>query len=271
MDIEIRDDFDLRKIHESGQCFRWEPIGDNAFRIPHQGECLCIRKLADGWYSLDCTPGEFEALWRPYFDLDEDYARIRSRIDRREDPYLYRASQAGQGIRILRQDLWETLIAFIISQNRNIPAIRRSVELLCHAAGERREDRSGRAYYSFPDPESVAALDDEALRECRLGYRCRYVKAAAEHVLDGKLNAGALQSVSDREVLEELMKVCGVGIKVASCVALFALHRTDAFPIDTWIRKVLETEYPAGWPYEKYRPYNGVFQQYLFAYRRSGD
>ena len=269
MIAEIKDDFDLRRIHESGQCFRWEPIGEDSFRIPFRGRCLRIEKRGEHTYLLDCTEEEYTRIWKPYFDLDENYACIRSMVDPREDPFLFHAVCAQTGIRILRQDFWETLVSFIVSQNRNIPLIRRSVERLCRTAGERRIDRAGEEFFTFPTAEAVLALTQEELLTCALGYRWRFVRAAAEYVCRETLDAEIFRGVSDDEALAQLQKICGVGVKVASCVALFALHRTDAFPIDVWVRRVLQNEYPQGYPFEKYRPYNGIFQQYMFACYRS--
>ena len=268
MNIEIRDDFDLKKIAESGQCFRWTTLEDGSWRIPYRGSCLHISVSGKHSYALDCSREEFDDLWRPYFDLDTDYRGIRSRIDPALDPFLFKAAQAEQGIRILRQEPWEALVSFIISQNRNIPAIRRSIDLLCRAAGERKEDRRGLPYFTFPSPEAILDLDGAALEACRLGYRRRYVLAAAEWVSEGRIDLGSLLTASEEETLAALTALCGVGIKVASCVSLFGLHHLDAFPVDVWMRRVLEAEYPEGFPFTLYRPYSGVCQQYLFAYYR---
>ena len=268
MNIEITDDFDLKKIAESGQCFRWTAM-DGSWRIPFRDSCLYISEIGGHMYDLDCRRAEFGALWRPYFDLDTDYRGIRGRIDPARDPFLFKAAQAEQGIRILRQDPWEALVSFIISQNRNIPAIRRSIDLLCRAAGERREDRRGLPYFTFPTPEAVLALDDAALEACRLGYRRRYVFAAAEAAAEGRIDLNALAAAPEEETMAALTGLFGVGIKVASCVSLFGLHHLDAFPVDVWMRRVLEEEYPAGFPFSLYRPFSGVCQQYLFAYYRN--
>lgn len=263
------DDFDLRRIAESGQCFRWEPAASGGYRIPFRDRCLYIRPLENGGLELDCGEAEFRTLWRDYFDLENDYSGIRGRVDRERDPYLFRAVQAGRGIRILRQDPWETLVSFIISQNRNIPAIRRSVDLLCRAAGEVREDRQGLAYHTFPEPERILRLDAAALDACRLGYRGKYVRAAALAAAEGRLSLNSLAEAGEEEARIALTGLYGVGAKVASCVSLFGLHHLDAFPVDVWIRRVLEAEYPGGYPYDRYSPYNGVYQQYMFAYSRS--
>ncbi len=269
MILQINDDFNLNKIADSGQCFRWTKTDSHTYRIFAGKSCLYITSLEDGRYELDCTEEEYGRFWKDYFDLQENYKEIRSRIDPEQDPFLWEAAENEKGIRILRQDPWEMLITFIISQNRNIPAIRRSVELLAEACGEKKTDSKGLEYYAFPGPAEVAALTERELAECRLGYRCRYVHAAAEAVIREDIDLNQLKKEDDTAVMEALTGLFGVGIKVASCVALFGLHRTDAFPIDVWMKRVLAEKYPAGYPYERYSPYNGIYQQYMFAYYRS--
>ncbi|MDO4537049.1 MAG: DNA glycosylase [Coriobacteriales bacterium] len=268
MTLTITDDFDLDLIADSGQCFRWEPMEDGGYRVLNLARCLYLRKIAPDTFDLDCDEAEFDDVWRGYFDLGQDYAAIRSRINPEEDPFLWRAMEQEKGIRILRQDPWEMLVTFIISQNKNIPAIRRSVKLLCEACGERRTDERGEVYHAFPSPESVVALDEEQLRACSLGYRSRYVHAAASAVTSGELDLDALRSASEEQTIAVLTRVLGVGVKVASCVSLFGLHHINAFPKDVWVKRILANEYPRGYPFEKYAPYNGIYQQYMFAYYR---
>ena len=259
---------DLEKIAKSGQCFRWERTDDGCFRIPHGAACLYIRQEGSRFF-LDCGQAEFEAVWKPYFDLATDYAAINGRIRREEDPCLCQALRSQRGVRILRQDAWEMLITSIITQNRNIPAIRRSVEALCRLAGEARSDRRGLAYHTFPTPAQLAAMSAEALAECRLGYRERYVRLAAEEAASGRLNVAELASLPDEAARQRLLRLCGVGEKVAACILLFGLHRLNAFPRDVWINRALEAYYPQGFPFDRYAPYCGVYQQYLFAWIRS--
>ncbi len=268
MNIRIEDDFEPDKIADSGQCFRWTKIAENTWRILAGKDCLYLVLQEDGSWDLDCTKEEYGRFWRDYFDLGEDYRSIRKRIDPKQDPFLKKAAEHEKGIRILRQDPWEMLITFIISQNRNIPAIRRSVELLCACCGERKTDTRGAEYAAFPDPEAVAALSEKDLSECSLGYRCGYVHAAAEAVAGRKIDLEQLTAASGAETMAALTGLYGVGIKVASCVSLFGLHHTDAFPVDVWMKRILAEQYPDGYPYEKYSPYNGIYQQYLFAYYR---
>ena len=240
--------------------------------IPHADKSLLIEKTGEEQYCLSCTPEEYESIWRDYFDLNQDYRMIRSKIDAEEDAFLFQAAEHEKGIRILRQQPWEALVSFIISQNRNIPAIQKSIELLCAMAGTRKGDSTGDAFYdfyTFPTPEAVMELSDEALKECKLGYRGKYVRAAAESVLTGKLDLEQILLLESTESLQKLTGLFGVGEKVASCVLLYGLHQLDAFPIDVWVRRILENEYPKGYPFERYSPYNGVYQQYMFAYYRS--
>ena len=269
MSVQISAPFlDLDKIAVSGQCFRWQRTEDRCYRIPYANECLTIRQSAPGHFSLDCSEEAYDTVWRPYFDLDTDYEAINSRVDPESDPYLYAAMNDQYGVRILRQDTWEMLITSIITQNRNIPAIRRSVELLSFHGGCRKEDKSGNEYYTFPTPEQLVRMSGERLSMCRLGYRAQYVKSAAEAVYSGTLNPEQLRNMSDRECFDRLISLYGVGSKVASCIMLFGLHRLDSFPRDVWINRVLAENYPGGYPFDYYAPYNGVYQQYLFAYSR---
>ena len=211
-------------------------------------------------YDLDCTEPEFDHL--------TDYQKIRKRIDRIEDPFLWEAAEHEKGIRILRQDPWEMLITFIISQNKNIPAIRRSVELLAENCGRKLQDLRGQEYYSFPSPDAMACLSEHELLACKLGYRWKYIQSAAKAVLNGGIDLNALQAADEKTTISALTGLYGVGIKVANCVSLFGLHHMDAFPIDVWMKRILTEQYPAGYPYEKYAPFNGICQQYMFAFYR---
>ena len=268
MIVQISDDFDLEKIADSGQCFRWMKTDGRTWRIIAGKQCLYVTEMENDLYELDCTEEAYSDFWHDYFDLGENYGRIRERIDPRQDPFLWKAAEKEKGIRILRQDPWEMLISFIISQNKNIPAIRRCIELLAARCGEEMTDARGVAYFGFPEPEAVAALSEKDLTACRLGYRWKYVLAAAKAVSAGDIDLKRLVTADEETAMTALTGLFGVGIKVASCVALFGLHHTDAFPIDVWVRRVLADHYPDGFPYERYAPYSGVFQQYMFAFYR---
>ena len=238
----ITDDFDPDRIAQSGQCFRWEKVDDETWRIIAGKTCLYMTPLGDDLYEFDCSEDEFENFWRDYFDLQENYEKIRGGIDQGEDPFLWQAAEQEKGIRILRQDPWEMLITFIISQNRNIPAIRNSVELLAERCGEKRIDSRGEYFYAFPEPAALAALPESDLKSCKLGYRCKYVHAAAEAVSNGDIDLLSLLAADEASTITALTKLFGVGTKVANCVSLFGLHHVNAFPGDVWIRRVLDEQ-----------------------------
>lgn len=295
MVLRIEDDLDIAKIAESGQCFRWEAIDpclnisneggseyknaaasyDDAqenpvsYRVPVGQNRLYITDLGNDNYEIDCSDDEYESIWKPYLDLDISYRAIRKTADDGTDTFMKAACDDQQGIRILRQDPWETTVSFIISQNRNIPAIKKSIELLCEAAGDEIRDCRGEKFFAFPGPEKIAALSEEALDECKLGYRKDYVRRIAEDVCSGSVDLAEIERMNEDDAFKALTGIYGIGPKVASCINLFGLHHLNAFPIDTWIKRILAAEYPEGYPYEKYAPYNGIFQQYMFAYYRN--
>ena len=273
MVVTIEDDFDLGKIADSGQCFRFNKCGDPSlehYSVAALDKHVLVKKLDGNSYDFTCDQKEYDSFWKNYFDLNNSYSEIRARIDKDKDEYLYNASEYGKGIRILRQDPWEMLISFIISQRKNIPAIKASIEKISALAGNVIDEGEefGRIY-SFPTPEKLAALSMEQLSSCSLGYRDKYVHQAALDVVSGAVDLDAWGKLSDEELMENLLKLFGVGVKVANCEILFGYHRLDAFPIDVWIKKVLDAHYQSGFDFERYAPFNGVMQQYLFFYSRT--
>ena len=265
--LVVPDGIDLGQIHESGQCFRWQPVGEG-YLIPC-GRRVALARTA-GAHTLVLSGikvGDIPS-WRAYFDLDTDYAALRARVDARRDPFLAAAIDSQRGLRILRQDPWEMLVTSIMTQNRSIPIIRASVEKLCAAAGRALGGSETGSFYAFPSPSEVMALSDEVLGGCALGYRARYVRAAARAACEGTIDLNALRTMDDTACREALMRLDGVGPKVAACAMLFGLHRMNAFPVDVWVRRILENEYPGGYPFVRYSPYNGLYQQYMFAFYR---
>ena len=259
------EDFDIAKIAASGQCFRLTETAPGLFRLAAAGRLLFIRAEADGAVLL--CPEEEAPFWRHYFALDEDYAAFRAAIPP-EDHFLSEAACYGRGIRILRQEPWETLVTFIISQRKNIPAIRSCVEELCRRWGDPLEDGPA-PLCTFPTPEKLASLPNEALCSCALGYRTDYVRQAARLVAEGSLDLSAIYRLDDDALREALCAVPGVGPKVASCVMLFGYHRLTGFPRDVWINRIIEEEYSGCFPLERYAGFEGVIQQYMFYYGRS--
>ena len=266
--IKLQGGIDLDKTEKSGQCFRWIPDGAS-FLIPAGGMLARVSEAGDG---IDVTllssfdkkkTGEIEEFWKKYFDAELDYEAIR-KMPEKKDKFLKGAAASGEGIRIIYQDPFETLITFIISQRKSIPAIKTSVERICATVGRK---IPGTGVYDFPTPKELSLLGADELSACGLGYRAPYIHAAAESVYHGEINLEGMGRLNDDELLESLMSLNGVGVKVANCTALFGFHRLDLFPIDVWIQRALDTYYDGTFPLEKYHPYNGIMQQYIFAFR----
>lgn len=255
-------DFDLDHIARSGQCFRFRPLGERHYALVAGGRYLEVSQQGQT-VRFDCPEDEFEAVWRPYFDLDADYGRYKSAVAKR-DKYLQSAVAAAGGLRILRQELWETIVCFIISQQNNIARITKCVENLCLLFGETCYNRSEQVYNAFPTAERLAACTADDLAPVRLGYRAKYILAAARQVATGEVDLDAVRRMDYAHAKAELMRLTGVGVKVAECICLFALHHIDAFPIDTHIRQMLDKHYPKGFPMKRYKGFAGIMQQYAF-------
>lgn len=264
------DNFSLEQICLSGQCFRMKQedgeenrysliAGDKYLEIEQQGN-VC---------RFYCDEETFEYFWKDYFDLERDYADCIGRINPR-DTYLVNAAAFGSGIRILRQDLWEMIVTFLISQQNNIVRIRRCIQNICEAYGEEQRDGQGRIYYGFPKPEALAGLDEDALKACNLGYRSKYVVRAARSVVSGEIDLEAVRHMSYKRAREELLKLFGVGEKVADCICLFALHHLQAFPMDTHMIQALNAHYKRGFPNRRYKDIKGIMQQYIFYFELFG-
>jgi len=263
--------FDIAQICQSGQCFRMEKkeYAENRYRIIASDRYLELEQ--DGKTCIFyCEQDEFEHFWKQYFDLEIGYESYCAAVDS-EDKYLNNAVNFGSGIRILRQDLWEMIVSFLISQQNNITRIRKCIKNICETYGEKRMNSQGETYYAFPKPEALAWLDEDALKACNLGYRSKYVVRTARAVADGTLNLTELEKMSYPEAKKELLKLYGVGVKVADCICLFGLHHLEAFPVDTHINQAMQKYYPNGFPGELYRGFEGVIQQYIFYYELFGE
>lgn len=264
MKITIADDFDLEKIGNSGQCFRPVNIINNTWRFILGAEVLYITPISKSEYDISTEIKTWEEIWVPYFDMNRNYSNIRKSI--KNDDYLKAAADCGKGIRILKQDCWEMLITFIISQRKNIPAIRKSVELLCSKFGRNlgKDMYTGEEIYSFPEPGDLLKAGEGELNSCSLGYRTPYIIDASEKVSSGNLDLEALNDLGDDELFEALKTVKGVGDKVSNCICLFGYGRTGRAPVDVWIQKVIDQQYQGDNPFPKYKEAAGIMQQYVF-------
>lgn len=270
-------DFDLKQTLECGQCFRWNKEQDGSYTGTAFSRVINIRQ-EDGILFIDnCTHRDFLDIWMDYFDFNRDYGRIKKALAS-DDPVMERVISFGEGIRLLKQDEWETLVSFIISQNANIPRIKKCIESLCQNFGKPIAPYRGKIYYTFPSPIEIIEGSKEKIEICRLGYRESYILKTAEQVNQDQ--GRILYNVKLRprtEAEEYLLSLCGVGPKVAHCVLLFAMGYYDSFPIDVWMKRVMNRLYGhsetataamATFALNQFGDLSGFAQQYLFYYAR---
>lgn len=260
--------FDPKGIAASGQCFRMLETAPGQVEIIALHRHLVITCLSQDSFEFSCPDEEFQTVWRPFFDLDADYGAYLSAIDE-TDAYLLRAASLGRGLRILRQDPWETLVSFILSQRKSIPAIRDSVEKLCLHLGKPLPVK-GRELHAFPSPEAIADAPPEVLKACATGYRAPYIQSTARTVARGEIDLKFLSDLDDAALLTNLLTLNGVGVKVAHCVMLFGYHRLGSAPVDVWIQRVIDLHYGGASPFGRYPGIAGVMQQYMFYERMLG-
>ncbi len=253
--------FNLGLCLDCGQAFRWT-LKDNIWQGVAYGKFLEIEQADNKLIFHNCTEDDFNLIWKNYFDLDLDYEKILSSYT---DKYLITAIKEYNGIRILRQEPWEALCSFIISQNNNIPRIKGIIERLCDTFGDGDEGKK-----TFPSAETIAKLTVEDLAPLRAGFRAKYILDAAQKVSNGEINFNKIQESSIEFGREELQKIKGVGAKVAECTLLYGFHKIEAFPIDVWVKRIMAEMYPNGLP-ECTLGTQGIAQQYLFHWRRMQD
>ena len=255
--------FNLAQTLDCGQAFRWKPDENGVWSGIAYGKKILLCESNGEILINGADNNDIDKIWRGYFDLERNYAEIISALG--SNDVLKRAAEYGSGIRILRQEPWEALCSFIISQNNNIPRIKGIIERLCENFGEKHGD-----YYSFPSAERLAALTPEELSPIRAGFRAKYIIDAAVKVADGYIDLEALKTAPAEEAQKALMCIKGVGPKVADCAMLYGLGRIEAFPRDVWIKRAL-TELFSGELPQCALPYAGIAQQYIFYYIRNKD
>lgn len=253
--------FSLPLILDCGQAFRWVEK-DGFWCGIAMGKELKLKQENDELLFVGTPKADVENIWIKYFDLDRDYTQICRTLC--EDKSLNTACTCYPGIRVLKQDAWETLLSFIISANNNIPRIKGIIERLCESFGEPLPNGG----YTFPTAQKLSNLTVEDLSELRAGFRNKYIIDAAQKVASGEVDLESLQNKSSDEIREDLMKIKGVGVKVAECTLLFGFGDVDAFPIDVWVRRLVGELYPDGLP-ECMKGVSGIAQQYLFHWRRN--
>ena len=278
--IKNQKSFELEHIFECGQCFRWNKQEDGSYTGVFKGNVLNVNKLDNEITFRGMVNGKIENVVEDYFDLDRNYEEIKSKLSK-IDKYLENSINYGYGIRILNQDLWETIISFIISANNNIPRIKGIIERISQKYGKEIE-WEGKKYYTFPSAEEMKDVTIEDFRKLGLGFRDKRIYETIHLVLDKKVNLDKMYEKETKEVREELLTLSGVGPKVADCILLFStLKRFDVFPIDVWVRRVMNELYIKNEDEnkvskkeimniadEKFGSLEGLAQQYLFYWKR---
>ena len=268
MKIKLKD-FVPEHTFLCGQCFRWEKEPDGSFIGIANGQAVRISANGEDVIIDGITKEDYESFWENYLDTKRDYSAIKKAININET--MDKSIKFGHGIRILRQEFFETLISFIISQRSSIPKIKSCVNKLCELCGEKIEF-DGKTYYAFPTPDKIAALSEDDLRAIGVGYRAPYILKAATAVANGEIDAAALESADTSVAREKLLSLYGVGDKVCDCVLLFSLGKYDLFPADVWIKRVMEEEFNTSDAKRagegEFGLYSGFAQQYLFYWRK---
>ena len=279
--IENIDSFELADIFDCGQCFRWNKQNDGSYTGVFKNNVLNVQKQRETVIFKGICNGDIEETVRDYFDLDRDYEDIKKQLSK-IDENVKTSVEYGKGIRILNQDLWETIISFIISANNNIPRIKGIIERLSKAYGKE-IDWNGDKYYTFPTEEELKDVSVEDFRKLGTGFRDIRLYETTHMILDGKVNLEQLQNNPNTiEVREQLLSLSGVGPKVADCILLFStLKRFEVFPIDVWVRRVMNELYIKNpdenkvnkkeiekLAKEKFGNLAGIAQQYLFYWKR---
>lgn len=254
-------DLDLEQTLDCGQSFRWEKQNDGSFSGVAFGKYVNISLDGTDMIIKNAAP-EDEKIWREYFDLELDYGKIRGDISKLH-PVLEEAARYAPGIRILRQEPYEALCTFIISQNNNIKRIKGIVARLCKSFG----DEIDEGVYTFPTAERLAKLTPDDLAPLRAGFRNRYIIDSAKKVASGEVDLELCKTADYEAARAELMKITGVGVKVADCTLLFGMHRVEAFPVDVWMKRAMEKLFP-GMTANDFGEYAGIAQQYIFHYSR---
>lgn len=280
-EIENVDSFELKDIFDCGQCFRWNEQEDGSYTGVFKGNVLNVKKEGNKVTFKGVCNGDIKEVVEDYFDLNRDYEKIKEILSKIDDN-MKKSVEYGKGIRILNQDLWETIISFIISANNNIPRIKGIIERLSKNYGKE-IDYNGEKYYTFPTAQELKDVSVEKYRKLGLGFRDIRLYETTKMILNGEVDLDELKNnPNTMEVRDKLLTLSGVGPKVADCILLFSdLKRFEVFPIDVWVRRVMNDLYIKNEDEtkvnkkqiekiakEKFGDLAGLAQQYLFYWRR---
>jgi len=270
------EDFDVGQTLECGQCFHFKKIDENEYGVVAFGKLLHIKQENNFIIFYDTTEEEYENIWKNYFDLDRNYSKIKKYL-LKKDNKLKLAMDTMWGVRILNQGFFEILISFIISQNKQIPHIKQIVATISRKYGNYLGKIGEEEFFGFPNCERMSDISLEDLKECKTGFRAPYIMDAVSKVCDKTIDEATLKAANMNECLENLQQIKGVGEKIGNCVMLFGLEKREAFPIDVWIKRIMEFMYFEGevskdeiaaFAKKRFGKYGGYAQQYLFYYGR---
>ena len=271
-------DFTLSQILECGQCFHFDKLDEEVYEVVAFGRAVKMEQTDKVLRIYGSSMEDYEGIWKLYLDMDNDYGLIKQSVIK-ADGALKTAVDEKSGIHILNHDFFETLISFIVSQNKIIPEIKQCVKNISHRFGDEVIGYNGEAFYVFPDVQRLHDATEEELRECKVGFRAPYIKNATEAVYSGAVTKEKLDELDIAQARELLMTIKGVGEKVANCVLLFGLGRREAFPVDVWMKRIMEQMYFDGkdtkkqdieaFAVNKFGDLGGYAQQYLFDYART--
>ena len=271
-------DFDLAQTLECGQCFHFVKLDENDYVLTAKGRVLHVSQQADTVTFYDTEEDEYVNVWKDYFDMDRDYSAVKKKL-LENDNKLKDAIESMWGVRILNQDFFETLISFIISQNKQIPHIKKIVADISAKFGTYKGTYGGADMYTFPTLEQLTNASEEDFKALKTGFRAPYIMDAIRRNMAGQFDENELKNMEYDSCIKELMTIKGVGEKVANCVSLFGLGKKEAFPVDVWIKRIMETMYfdgedtpkdkIAAFAKEQFGDLGGFAQQYLFYYGKT--
>lgn len=288
--IVIKDvkNFNLKHIFECGQCFRWNKCSNGNYIGVAYGKVIELEEKENDIIIYNATESDFLNIWCEYFDLYRDYSAIKQELDK--DPILHKSVKFGYGIRLLKQEPFETLISFIISANNRIPRIKKAVDTISKKWGKKLIYKD-KEYFAFPTIEELKDASLEELESCGIGFRAKYIENTVKKIynsIEGYKTEGDIENYNiyeikqqdDDECFNSLKKFLGVGPKVADCVMLFSMQKYSAFPVDVWVKRAMQKLYLAPdvsltgirvFAREKFGELSGFVQQYLFYYARENN
>lgn len=262
IEIKLNSPINLNETFNCGQCFRFNEINDGIFCGVAFGKVLKLCTNGENLVLFNTSQDDIDTYWNDFFDLGLDYNTINKELSLIH-PILNEACKFAPGIRILKQDSWEALCSFIISQNNNIKRIKGIIECLCKNFGDKIENN----FYTFPSAETLSTLSIDDLSSLKCGFRDKYILNAAKKVASSEISLEQIKTLPLDEARNELMKIKGVGPKVAECTLLYGMHRLEAFPLDVWMKRAMKYLF-SDISIDDFGKYAGIAQQYIFHYSR---